>query len=75
MSTLFRDNTKDGQAGFREEAGSSNLSKDSTGKVVEEESYCPASPAPAKPGSSFPYSSPIFTKSKTSALSMRPMII
>ena len=37
---------------------------DTTGKVVEEESYCPASPAPRKSASSFPYSSPILSKTK-----------
>ena len=66
-------NSSDGQADVREETDTNNLGKDETGKVVEEESYCPASPAPAKPGSSFPYSSPIFTKNKTSTLTMRPM--
>ena len=38
---------------------------DNTGKVIHEESYCPASPAPAKQGQTYPYSSPIFQKSKT----------
>ena len=68
-------NLQDEQAEVMEETGANNLGKDATGKVVEEESYCPASPAPAKAGSSFPYSSPIFTKSKTSTLTMRPMIL
>ena len=37
--------------------------QDTTGKVIDEESYCPASPAPAKQGQNYPYSSPIFQKS------------
>ena len=49
--------------------------KDNSGKVIEEESYCPASPAPSKSGSSFPYSSPVFSKNKTSTLRMNPMIL
>ena len=35
--------------------------QDNSGKVIEEESYCPASPAPSKSGSGFPYSSPVFS--------------
>ena len=38
---------------------------DMTGKVVEEESYCPASPAPVKPSPAFIYNSPVFRKSKS----------
>ena len=37
---------------------------DTTGKVMNEESYCPASPAPSKHSQNFPYSSPIFQKNK-----------
>ena len=50
-------------------------SPDKTGKVVEEESYCPASPAPTKTNLSFPYSSPVFSKNKTSTMRMNPMIL
>ena len=38
---------------------------DMTGKVFEEESYCPSSPAPTKPSPAFIYNSPVFTKKQT----------
>ena len=42
-----------------------DLQVDRTGKVVEEESYCPASPAPVKPSPAFIYNSPVFRKNKS----------
>ena len=54
-----------------EEAGGD---QDTTGKVIDEESYCPASPAPTKSSNNFPYSSPIFSKSKTSSLAIKPAL-
>ena len=47
-----------------------NTSRDTTGKVMGEESYCPASPAPAKHSQDFPYSSPIFQKNKTKQITI-----
>ena len=48
-----------------------NPKVDDTGKVVEEESYCPASPAPLKTKPVFVYESPIFSKFKTGVATSR----
>ena len=48
---------------------------DRTGKVVEEESYCPASPAPVRPSPAFIYNSPVFSKSKSNPTRRQSMII
>ena len=37
---------------------------DTTGKVMDEESYCPASPAPRRHSQNFHFGSPIFDKNK-----------
>ena len=48
---------------------------DMTGKVFEEESYCPASPAPVKPSPAFIYNSPVFTKNKSNPTRRQSMLI
>ena len=73
------DNTGEGissvqKESFNKETGTANPCHDTAGKVIDEESYCPASPAPSKPVQSFPYSSPIFSKSKTNSLTTKSVI-
>ena len=51
-----------------------------TGRVVQEESYCPSSPAPAKKGTAAHMNSPIFTKNKNNTFSpipsrMNPLVL
>ena len=48
---------------------------DMTGKVVEEESYCPASPAPVRPSPAFICNSPVFSKNKRNPTRRQSMII
>ena len=48
---------------------------DMTGKVFEEESYCPASPAPVRPSPAFIYNSPVFTKNKSNPTRRQYMLI
>ena len=59
---------------FNKETEAAKSCHDTTGKVIGEESYCPASPAPSKPSQSFPYSSPIFSKNRTSLMTMKSVI-
>ena len=49
------------------------LGRDSSWKFISEENYCPASPAPAKQQSAFPYSSPVF-KNKPASHRMNPLV-
>ena len=52
-----------------------NPKHDDTGKVIEEESYCPASPAPLKAHPLFTCDSPVFSKTKTGAIKKTPFHI
>jgi hypothetical protein len=74
-----------GSGSEREQSLSKNRKVDErggtdTGRVIEEESYCPASPAPAKKGPLLHIDSPVFTKNKTPHFSpvpsrMNPLIL
>ena len=44
------------------------------GTVIEEESYCPSSPAPSNRNTAFPYNSPIFTKKNVQSYRVNPLI-
>ena len=64
--------TGSGSGSDREESLPKNRKVDDTGRVMEEESYCPASPAPSKKSPSAQTNSPIFTKAKLTTLSSIP---
>ena len=49
--------------------------QDDTGKVIGEESYCPASPAQPKANQVFNFNSPVFSKIRTGAIQKTPLNI
>ena len=59
----------------KEVENADNVEVDMTGKVVAEESYCPATPAPVRPSPAFIYNSPIFSKNKANPTRRQSMII
>ena len=61
-----------GSGSDREESLPKNRKVDDNGRVIEEESYCPASPAPSKKGPLAQTNSPIFTKAKITTFSPNP---
>ena len=64
-----------GSGSDREQSLSKNRKIDDTGRVVEEESYCPASPAPSKTGLPSQTDSPIFKNESSYLVKPQPLTL